>query len=200
MRNYSQFIEHLFSPVLCSLPAEKRAKKAYARGRPLAEVLRSLPTHATAERQFLAARIQGRSPEAAVDAIAFNSMFEQSYSSAVFNEAASYRLRQLGARAVAGDLVLLRTSGGGALGRKVQTVHMVTGEDEKAGKWSIFDVVLPLLSRSRAVVLPENIVGDWLRRRMQADAISNHVCLWPWERVQRLGSVHVGAEGGGGGW
>ena len=54
-----------------------RAKKAYARGRPLREVLRELPAHASAERAFLAARIKGHSVEAAVAAIPFNSMFEQ---------------------------------------------------------------------------------------------------------------------------
>jgi len=37
----------------------------------------------------------------------------------------------------------------------VQTVHMVTPADVAAGRFSLFDVVLPLISRGRAVVLPQ---------------------------------------------
>lgn len=55
---------------------------------------------------------------------------------------------------VVGDLVLLASSGGGELGKKVQTVAVVTQADVASKRFGMCDVVLPLLSRSRTVVLP----------------------------------------------
>ena len=91
-RNYTEFVQHLFSPTYCSLPREKCAKKAIlalVSGRPttvktkglIPQTMRQLPAHCTAERQYLAAIIRGRSSQQAVDAIPFNSMYEQSYTS-----------------------------------------------------------------------------------------------------------------------
>ena len=37
-------------------------------------------------------------------------------------------------------------------------------------------------------------MGDWLRRRLHADAVSEHVCLRTWASVQRNGRLHVHAE------
>ena len=38
-------------------------------------------------------------------------------------------------------------------------IHMVSAREEEAGVYSIYDVVLPLLSAERAVLLPKNAAG-----------------------------------------
>ncbi len=51
-------------------------------------------------------------------------MYEQSYCSAVWNRLLNVRIRRLGRRPAEGDLVLLATHGGGALGPKRQVTRM----------------------------------------------------------------------------
>ena len=61
------------------------------------QAARLLPAHCTTERHVLRALSRGCSLRSAVQSIPFGSMYTQSYSAAVFNEAASERLRSLDA-------------------------------------------------------------------------------------------------------
>ena len=61
------------------------------------QAARLLPAHCTTERHVLRALSRGCSLRSAVQSIPFGSMYTQSYSAAVFNEAASVRLRSLDA-------------------------------------------------------------------------------------------------------
>ena len=61
------------------------------------QAARLLPAHCTTERHVLRALSRGSSRRSAVQSIPFGSMYTQSYSAAVFNEAASERLRSLDA-------------------------------------------------------------------------------------------------------
>ena len=108
--------------------------------------IQQLPSHCSNEKIFLEELLKGRSTRQAIAAIPFRSMYEQSYSSCVWNQMASKRLKRFGSRSVVeGDLVLLRTEGGGTLGKKRQLVRHVSLDDVQRNLFDMTDVVLPMV-------------------------------------------------------
>jgi len=95
-------------------------------------------------------------------------MFLHAVQSYVWNKAASYRVRTGPANQVKlGDLVLLADNGPGLAGK---TVRVLTQEDVESGKYSIFDVVLPLVGSK--IQYPENDVNDFIETLMSEQGIA----------------------------
>ncbi|NXU13930.1 PUS7L protein, partial [Pardalotus punctatus] len=89
------------------------------------------------------------------------------YCSKIWNEAASYRLKTYGSKVVEGDLVFLEENDESiSLNDKV---HVVTASEESANKYSIYQVVLPMVGHS--VKYPSNKVGQWYRERLSKDEL-----------------------------
>ncbi|XP_069084928.1 pseudouridylate synthase PUS7L [Pleurodeles waltl] len=90
------------------------------------------------------------------------------YSSRVWNEAVSYRLKTYGSRVVLGDLVLddkifdEKTS-------VSERVHIVSEEEESSGKYLIHQVVLPMLGYN--IIYPSNKVGQWYHEKLAKDGL-----------------------------
>ncbi|XP_032543058.1 pseudouridylate synthase 7 homolog-like protein isoform X1 [Chiroxiphia lanceolata] len=93
--------------------------------------------------------------------------YVHAYCSRIWNEAASYRLKIYGLKAVEGDLVLSEESDESiALNDKV---HVVTASEESARKYSIYQVVLPMVGHS--IKYPSNKVGEWYHERLSKDEL-----------------------------
>lgn len=104
------------------------------------------------------------------------SMFLHAYQSFLWNKVASFRIKTGGSTDVQeGDLVLLEdnslgATGGRTSGLKGKRVKVVDELDIKEGKFTIEDVVLPLVG-SR-VDYPTGSSGDFLAELMEEDGIS----------------------------
>jgi tRNA pseudouridine13 synthase len=104
------------------------------------------------------------------------SMFLHAYQSFLWNKVASFRIKTGGSTLVReGDLVLIEDKslgekGGGTSGLKGKRVKVVDELDIKEGKFTIEDVVLPLVG-SR-VDYPTGSSGDFLVELMEEDGIS----------------------------
>ncbi|XP_066175149.1 pseudouridylate synthase PUS7L isoform X1 [Sylvia atricapilla] len=93
--------------------------------------------------------------------------YVHAYCSKIWNEAASYRLKTYGSKVVEGDLVCLEENGESiSLNDKV---HVVTASEESANKYSIYQVVLPMVGHS--VKYPSNKVGQWYHERLSKDEL-----------------------------
>ncbi|KFQ64334.1 Pseudouridylate synthase 7 homolog-like, partial [Phaethon lepturus] len=93
--------------------------------------------------------------------------YVHAYCSKIWNEAASYRLRIYGSKVVEGDLVLSEENGESvSLNDKV---HVVTAAEESASKYSINQVVLPMVGHS--IQYPSNKVGQWYHERLSKDEL-----------------------------
>ncbi|XP_050843997.1 pseudouridylate synthase PUS7L isoform X2 [Serinus canaria] len=91
--------------------------------------------------------------------------YVHAYCSKIWNEAASYRLKTYGSKVVEGDLVFLEENGESiSLNDKV---HVVTAAEESANKYSIYQVVLPMVGHS--IKYPNNKVGQWYHERLSKD-------------------------------
>ncbi|NXG45645.1 PUS7L protein, partial [Psilopogon haemacephalus] len=88
------------------------------------------------------------------------------YCSKIWNEAASYRLKIYGSKVVEGDLVLEESAEEISLNDKV---HVVTASEESANKYSINQVVLPMVGHS--IKYPHNKVGQWYHERLSKDEL-----------------------------
>lgn len=90
------------------------------------------------------------------------------YSSRVWNEAASYRLKTYGSCVVQGDLVLDDES----VDEKTSTserVHIVSEEEASSGKYLLHQVVLPVLGYN--IIYPSNKVGQWYHEKLAKDGL-----------------------------
>ncbi|NWI32795.1 PUS7L protein, partial [Sula dactylatra] len=93
--------------------------------------------------------------------------YVHAYCSKIWNEAASYRLKIYGSKVVEGDLVLSEENAESvSLNDKV---HVVTAPEESANKYSINQVVLPMVGHS--IKYPSNKVGQWYRERLSKDEL-----------------------------
>ncbi|XP_075004256.1 pseudouridylate synthase PUS7L isoform X2 [Calonectris borealis] len=85
----------------------------------------------------------------------------------IWNEAASYRLKTYGSKVVEGDLVFSEENDESvALNDKV---HVVTAPEESANKYSINQVVLPMVGHN--IKYPSNKVGQWYHERLSKDEL-----------------------------
>ncbi|NXL46064.1 PUS7L protein, partial [Podilymbus podiceps] len=93
--------------------------------------------------------------------------YVHAYCSKIWNEAASYRLKIYGSKVVEGDLVFSEENDGSvSLNDKV---HVVTAPEESANKYSINQVVLPMVGHS--IKYPSNKVGQWYHERLSKDEL-----------------------------
>ncbi|NWX05579.1 PUS7L protein, partial [Caloenas nicobarica] len=93
--------------------------------------------------------------------------YVHAYCSKIWNEAASYRLKIYGTKVVEGDLVLPNENDESvSLNDKV---HVVTASEESANKYSINQVVLPMVGHS--IKYPSNKVGQWYHERLSKDEL-----------------------------
>ncbi|NWY74683.1 PUS7L protein, partial [Erithacus rubecula] len=93
--------------------------------------------------------------------------YVHAYCSKIWNEAASYRLKTYGSKVVEGDLVFLEENDESiSLNDKV---HIVTASEESANKYSIYQVVLPMVGHS--IKYPSNKVGQWYHERLSKDEL-----------------------------
>ncbi|KFV88686.1 Pseudouridylate synthase 7 homolog-like, partial [Struthio camelus australis] len=91
--------------------------------------------------------------------------YVHAYCSKIWNEAASYRLKTYGSKVVEGDLVFSEENNeNSSLNDKV---HIVTASEESANKYSIHQVVLPMVGHS--IKYPSNKVGQWYHERLSKD-------------------------------
>ncbi|NWU40861.1 PUS7L protein, partial [Hylia prasina] len=93
--------------------------------------------------------------------------YVHAYCSKIWNEAASYRLKTYGSKVVEGDLVFLEENDERiSLNDKI---HVVTASEESANKYSIYQVVLPMVGHS--IKYPNNKVGQWYHERLSMDEL-----------------------------
>ncbi|KFV60172.1 Pseudouridylate synthase 7 homolog-like, partial [Gavia stellata] len=93
--------------------------------------------------------------------------YVHAYCSKIWNEAASYRLKIYGSKVVEGDLVFSEENDESvSLNDKV---HVVTAPEESANKYSINQVVLPMVGHS--IKYPSNKVGQWYHERLSKDEL-----------------------------
>ncbi|NXI62751.1 PUS7L protein, partial [Anseranas semipalmata] len=93
--------------------------------------------------------------------------YVHAYCSKIWNEAASYRLKIYGSKVVEGDLVFTEENDESlSLNDKV---HVVTAPEESANKYSIHQVVLPMVGHS--IRYPSNKVGQWYHERLSKDEL-----------------------------
>lgn len=108
-------------------------------------------------------------------------MYVHAWQSYIWNRAVSERIKMLGPNAiVAGDLVFADADGSNSAAppeqpidtpvpTKIPAVHVVTQEEIDAGKYTVFDVVLPL--PGFGVHYPEGKIGELYRRIMSDDKV-----------------------------
>ncbi|NWX16873.1 PUS7L protein, partial [Aegotheles bennettii] len=93
--------------------------------------------------------------------------YVHAYCSKIWNEAASYRLNIYGSKVVEGDLVFSEEKDESvSLNDKV---HVVTASEESVNKYSINQVVLPMVGHS--IKYPTNKVGQWYHERLSKDEL-----------------------------
>ncbi|NWS41801.1 PUS7L protein, partial [Probosciger aterrimus] len=93
--------------------------------------------------------------------------YVHAYCSKIWNEASSYRLKIYGSQVVEGDLVFSEENNESiSLNDKI---HVVTAAEELANKYSINQVVLPMVGHS--IKYPSNKVGQWYHERLSEDEL-----------------------------
>ncbi|KAM7128267.1 pseudouridylate synthase PUS7L isoform 2-T2 [Ciconia maguari] len=93
--------------------------------------------------------------------------YVHAYCSKIWNEAASYRLKIYGSKVAEGDLVFSEENDESvSLNDKV---HVVTAPEESANRYSINQVVLPMVGHS--IKYPSNKVGQWYHERLSKDEL-----------------------------
>ncbi|NXY88253.1 PUS7L protein, partial [Alcedo cyanopectus] len=93
--------------------------------------------------------------------------YVHAYCSKIWNEAASYRLKIYGSKVVEGDLVFLEENDESI--SMNDKVHVVTAPEELANKYSLSQVVLPMVGHS--IKYPSNKVGQWYHERLSKDEL-----------------------------
>nr|XP_023647208.1 pseudouridylate synthase 7 homolog-like protein [Paramormyrops kingsleyae] len=97
--------------------------------------------------------------------------YTHAYCSRLWNEAATYRLRQLGRHVVQGDLVWEDRERGEGGKQSARRIHVVSAVEAVDGVYSLRQVVLPMPGNT--VKYPENIVGDWYQERLASDELQD---------------------------
>ncbi|XP_056312347.1 pseudouridylate synthase PUS7L-like [Danio aesculapii] len=95
-----------------------------------------------------------------------------SYCSRVWNQAAKYRLQNLGFKPVQGDLVWAESVKGlkdATEELSAPQIHVVTSDEEKNEVFSLDQVILPMPGNS--VKYPENLLGQWYQDRLAQDGL-----------------------------
>ncbi|XP_054843753.1 pseudouridylate synthase PUS7L [Eublepharis macularius] len=93
--------------------------------------------------------------------------YVHAYCSKIWNEAASFRIKTYGTRVVNGDLIFAEESA--ANSSLNDKVHVVTSAEEMADKYTINQVILPMVGYS--IRYPNNKVGEWYRERLASDGL-----------------------------
>ncbi|KFQ18199.1 Pseudouridylate synthase 7 homolog-like, partial [Merops nubicus] len=93
--------------------------------------------------------------------------YVHAYCSKVWNEAASYRLEVYGSKVVEGDLVFPEENDERASLNDKD--YVVTAPEESANKYSLNQVVLPMVGHS--IKYPSNKVGQWYHERLSKDEL-----------------------------
>ncbi|EFJ45168.1 hypothetical protein VOLCADRAFT_64047, partial [Volvox carteri f. nagariensis] len=128
--------------------------------------LRGIPNYMLGERAVLGALVrQGATAwSAAMRAVprTLRMMYLHAWQSHVWNLAASHRWAR-------GGLPGVTTSAA----KRLSLVRLVTDADVAAGRYSVFDVVLPLPGTE--VEYPAHETGEWIRKVIGLD--------WPWDDV-----------------
>eukprot|EP00554_Chaetoceros_debilis_P005541 CAMPEP_0194072820 /NCGR_PEP_ID=MMETSP0149-20130528/457_1 /TAXON_ID=122233 /ORGANISM="Chaetoceros debilis, Strain MM31A-1" /LENGTH=764 /DNA_ID=CAMNT_0038752741 /DNA_START=52 /DNA_END=2343 /DNA_ORIENTATION=+ len=120
------------------------------------------------------------------------SMFLHAYQSYIWNKAASHRIAEGGKCGVrCGDLVLvedkgLKDGGNGTSGLKGKAVSEVTQDDIETCKYSISDVVLPLVGSK--IVYPTDSTGDYIESLLEEDGLSK-------DHFERIGDRELAVGG-----
>ncbi|XP_077194725.1 pseudouridylate synthase PUS7L isoform X2 [Paroedura picta] len=93
--------------------------------------------------------------------------YVHAYCSRIWNEAASYRIKTYGTKVVSGDLIFAEDrTANSSLNAKV---HIVTSAEEMDDKYTINQVVLPMVGYS--IQYPANQVGEWYHKRLARDGL-----------------------------
>ena len=152
---------------------EREAKQAWAEGR-RAEALRQLPPGCADERALARALLNGLPAREACRGLPHRTMFMCAYWSRVWNLAASARLRRAGRAPVPGDLVRCTAADADGAGG----VRTVTEEDAAAGRYGLWDVVLPLPGKGVDMPWPGPGTGaaEAMREALRRDGLLHAVC------------------------
>lgn len=89
-------------------------------------------------------------------------MFLHAVQSLVWNRAASHRIKLNPTHILPGDLVMMKQEDDSIKG---SNVHLVTEDDIETNRFSIVDVVLPLMGTKS--ILPTNEIGDVMKNLLQ---------------------------------
>lgn len=103
-------------------------------------------------------------------------MFLHAYQSYLWNRAASYRYK-CNTNIIVGDIVLIekkdiRKGGSSILKFKEKIIHIITEEDKRLEKYSMEDVVLPLVGSK--VLYPLNDTGNLFTTMLKDDGLSRN--------------------------
>ena len=139
-------------------------------------------------------------------------MYVHAYQSLVWNSAAAQRLQTLGARPVEGDLVLVHEhdlvddgadgaeevddegevivrpaveDSAAALDEKFERARPITANEAQKGRFSIFDIVLPLPGFD--VEYPKNSSGEFYKQSMVKDNLNPYDMRRSWKDVSLSG-------------
>ena len=104
-------------------------------------------------------------------------MFIHAFQSFVWNQVVSYRMKEFGHKVIVGDLVLSNKDNETSLERnsyQIPSVHTVTSEDVSSNKYTLFDIVMPLIGMKTKN--PENESGA-LFSKMRYLSLHIFVCI-----------------------
>lgn len=150
------------------------AREHFARTKDAAASIQLLPPNCFKDQLLLRALKRFGCTEvgyrAALLALPYTSriFYIHAYTSWLWNAAATYRI-ELSKGVIVGDLVLQRTDNR-KLDSSDKNVKVVTEDDLKVSKYSIFDVVLPLIGRN--CVYPQNAVGKMMQQMLADDKLT----------------------------
>jgi tRNA pseudouridine13 synthase len=159
-----------------------RARELFAAGN-LQGCLDALPPGLHIEKGLVRALIEKPADfKAALEGIQRTSrlLYIHAYQSFVWNEMASVRIERYGKKVVAGDLIVVSrrtdSTAEAAASEPVEdpdgeaaVVRPLTEEEAVSGKYTIFDVVLPLPGTE--TTLPTNEIGEAYRRMLERDGL-----------------------------
>ncbi|KAM6438037.1 pseudouridylate synthase PUS7L isoform 1-T3 [Liasis olivaceus] len=165
-------VKLFFTPEDSDDPVNK-AKKYFLQTEDAKATLAMLPDFKVREKMLLRALNRyGLNPDGCMRGWlsiphAMRIFYIHAYCSKVWNEAASYRVKIYGTRVVTGDLIFSgKTTENCSLNDKV---HMVTTSEETDNKYTINQVILPMVGYG--IQYPANEVGEWYHKRLADDGL-----------------------------
>lgn len=160
---------HVFFTPEAGEEPQNKAKHHFLQTGNAKEALMMMPVSKARERLMLRALNRyGMGPDGCTQAWlslphSMRIFYLHSYCSRVWNEAAEHRLKTLGDRVIAGDLVQKDND---------QTqVHVVTEQEARDGVYVLEEVHLPMPGNT--VKYPENAMAAWYRERLSRDGLEN---------------------------